>query len=134
MSENKTLREKDTEISLETAEKWIQKWKEPKNELEAKNKVRAFLIPKINLEMVLAQGIDAARAYIGINDEGVQTLMIVGTKYNPKTLIYEDMLPKGSDSKDSEDGEDVKTAAVPPGIYDFSLPCPPQGDPSSPLN
>ncbi|MDN3674394.1 hypothetical protein QWY99_15195 [Flavobacterium branchiarum] len=134
MSENKKLREKDTEISLETAEKWTKKWKDPKNEIEGKNKVRAFLIPKINLEMVLAQGIDAARAYIGINDEGVQTLMIVGTKYNEKTLIYEDMLPKSSESKDSEDSEGVSAKALPPAIYDFSLPCPPQGDPSSPLN
>lgn len=133
MSENKTLREKDTEISLETAEKWTKKWKDPKNEIEAKNKVRAFLIPKINLEMVLAQGIDAARAYIGINDEGVQTLMLVGTRLNKDTLIYEDMLPKPGDSNpgNSKDGNET---AIPPAIYDFSQPCPPQGDPSSPLN
>lgn len=128
MSENNKLREKDTEISLDTAEKWTKKWRDPKNELDAKIKVRAFLIPKINLEMVLAQGIDAARAYIGINDDGVQTLMLVGTKYNSETLIYEDMLPKSTDSKDANE------AAVPAGIYDFSQPCPPQGDPSSPLN
>ncbi|AYN04963.1 hypothetical protein [Flavobacterium sp. 140616W15] len=109
------------------------KWKDPKNGIEAKNKVRAFLIPKINLEMVLAQGIDAARAYIGINDEGVQTLMLVGTRLNKDTLIYEDMLPKPGDSKpgNSKDGNET---AIPPAIYDFSQPCPPQGDPSSPLN
>jgi hypothetical protein len=126
MTENNKLREKDTEISLETAEKWVKNWREPKSDADPKNKVRAYLIPKINLEMVLKQGIDAARAYIGINDAGEQTLMIVGTKYNEKTGIYEDMLPKGVD-----DGYGDETS---PAIYDFSQPCPPQGDPSSPLN
>ncbi|MCC9071451.1 hypothetical protein LNQ49_07600 [Flavobacterium sp. F-65] len=128
MSENNKLRERDTEISLETAEKWTKKWRDPKNEADSKNKVRAYLIPKVNLELVLKQGIDAARAYIGINDAGEQTLMIVGTKYNEKTGIYEDMLPKGTNLKGAY-GEEGS-----PAIYDFSQPCPPQGDPASPLN
>ncbi|MCV9934494.1 hypothetical protein OIU80_19615 [Flavobacterium sp. LS1R47] len=128
MTENNKLREKDTEISLETAEKWAKNWKDPKSDSDSKNKVNAYLIPKINLELVLKQGIDAVRAYIGINDAGEQTLMIVGTRYNEKTGIYEDMLPKGVDAE-GRYGDETS-----PAIYDFSQPCPPQGDPSSPLN
>lgn len=130
MKENYRLREKDTEIPLETAEKWTKKWSDPKTEIVQKNKVRAFLIPKINLELVLKQEIDAVRAYMGINDEGEQTLLIVGTRYDEKTGIYVDMLPE---SNNKEGGADNDVNAIPPAIYDFSQPCPPGGDPSSPL-
>ena len=119
------LPEKDTEITLEVAQKWVETWKKQSNDEVAKKKVDSYLIPKVNLEKVLAQGIDAARAYMGIDDAGLPTLMIVGTKYDEKTGIYVDMVP-GS-GLEGENGGD--------GIYDFSQPSPPStGDDSSPMN
>ncbi|MET3022299.1 hypothetical protein [Flavobacterium hydatis] len=130
MKEKNRLRERDTEIPLATAEKWTKNWSDPKNEIDSKEKVRAFLIPKINLELVLKQEIDAVRAYLGINDEGEQTLLIVGTRYDEETGIYVDMLP-GSNHEERQ--AENKVNAIAPAIYDFSQPCPPGGDPSSPL-
>ncbi|WPO79195.1 hypothetical protein [Flavobacterium sp. KACC 22761] len=122
---NQKLPERDTNIPLELAQTWVAKWKKQTDEETAKKRVDSFLIPKVNLEKVLAQGIDAARAYIGINDEGLQTLMIVGTTYNEKTGIYEDQIPNDKDGV-AEDGA---------GIYDFSEPSPPAtADPNSPMN
>ncbi len=126
MTNNKLLRDKDTEISLETAERWVKKWREAKPESAKKKKVNSFLIPKYNLEKVLEQGIDAARAYIGINDKGEETLMIVGTRYDAKTEIYLDMIPRKVACNIPEAGEGE--------IYDFTSACPPNGDPSSPLD
>lgn len=124
MADNNKLREKDTEISLEVAQKWVKKWKDLKDEEVSKKKVDSFLIPKYNLEQVLLKGIDAARAYIGINEAGEQTLMIVGTRYDEKTGIYKDVLP-GYGLEDNNGS----------GIYDFTDPCPPgTADPDSPMN
>ncbi|TDO94010.1 hypothetical protein [Flavobacterium sp. 245] len=124
---NQKLPERDTDISLEVAQDWVAKWKKQTDEETAKKRVNSFLIPKVNLEKVLAQGIDAARAYIGINDKGLQTLMIVGTTYNEETGIYEDQIPGNKvAAKSYGDGA---------GIYDFSEPSPPTPpDPNSPLN
>ncbi len=132
MAENRELRNKDTEITLVTAQGWVANWKKTVGEDLGKKKVDSFLIPAVNLEKVLAQNIDAARAYIGINNEGLQTLMIVGTRKNDKG-IYVDMLPdygpqatgEGKDGGDFIGGE----------IYDFSEPSPPAvADPKSPMN
>ncbi|WP_051234359.1 hypothetical protein [Flavobacterium denitrificans] len=122
---NQQLPERDTDISLEVAQEWVAKWKKQTDEETAKKRVNSFLIPKVNLEKVLAQGIDAARAYIGINDQGLQTLMIVGTTFNKETGIYEDQIPNYK-ALSSGDGA---------GIYDFSEPSPPAtADPNSPMN
>ncbi|MTH17349.1 hypothetical protein [Flavobacterium sp. LC2016-01] len=124
---NQKLPERDTDISLEVAQDWVAKWKKQTDEETAKKRVNSFLIPKVNLEKVLAQGIDAARAYIGINDKGLQTLMIVGTTYNEETGIYEDQIPGYKVA--------AKAAAEGAGIYDFSEPSPPTPpDPNSPMN
>ena len=117
------LPEKDTEISLPVAQQWVSKWKKATDDELRNKKVDSYLIPKVNLEKVLAQGIDAARAYIGINEQGLQTLMFVGTRYDEKTGIYVDMVPR----EGVEGGGD--------GIYDFTQPSPPAtGDDSSPMN
>ncbi|OXA77351.1 hypothetical protein SAMN05444397_103510 [Flavobacterium aquidurense] len=118
------LPEKDTEITLKTAQGWVASWKKATDDDLRKKKVDSYLIPKINLEKVLEQGIDAARAYIGINEDGLQTLMIVGTRYDEKTGIYVDMVPRNGVEEGGGDG-----------IYDFAQPSPPAtGDDSSPMN
>jgi hypothetical protein len=120
------LPEKDTEITLKTAQGWVASWKKTTDEDLRKKKVDSYLIPKVNLEKVLAEGIDAARAYIGINDAGMQTLMIVGARYDEKTGIYVDIVSGYGDEENAGGGS---------GIYDFTEPSPPyQGDPNSPMN
>ena len=64
--------------------------------------------------------IDAVRAYIGVDENNVEKLMLVGTKYDKENDIYYDMLPERS----LQDGD----------IYDFTTPCPPCCDPTSALN
>lgn len=63
------------------------------------------------------------RAYIGVDDNNVEKLMIVGTKYNPDRGIYEDMITVGVSTNEEEQDD----------IYDFTRPCPTDCKPSSPL-
>ena len=131
MAENHELPEKGTEITLKEAQGWVTNWKKTNDEDLRKKKVDSFLIPRVNLEKVLAQGIDAARAYVGINNEGLQTLMIVGTR--KENGIYVDMLP-GYGPEGAVEGKDGGTF-VGGEIYDFSEPSPPAvADPKSPMN
>jgi hypothetical protein len=125
MKHNK-LKNGDTKIPLKTAQEWVKKWKALKDD-QTRKRVDSYLIPSQNLALVLAQGIDAARAYVGINEKGEETLMLVGTKWDEEKGIYVDMIPGYL----CTDEESVVTA----GIYDFTEPCPPgKPDPSSPMN
>ncbi|MGZ9735692.1 hypothetical protein [Flavobacterium sp. GNP002] len=111
-------------IPLKTAQKWAKRWSKKEGDYNKHHHVNAFLIPKVDLLEVLSEGVDAVRAYIGVDDAGVEKLMIVGTKFNPETGIYVDMI---SDTfGNSAGGQD--------NIYDFTEPCPPASDPESPLN
>lgn len=111
-------------IPLKTAQKWTKRWSKKEGDYNKHHHVNAFLIPKVDLLEVLAEGVDAVRAYIGVDDAGVEKLMIVGTKFNPETGIYVDMI---SDTLGN-------SAAGQDNIYDFTEPCPPASDPESPLN
>ena len=111
-------------IPLKTAQKWAKRWSKKEGDYNKHHHVNAFLIPKVDLLEVLAEGVDAVRAYIGVDDAGVEKLMIVGTKFNPETGIYVDMI---SDTLGN-------SAAGQDNIYDFTEPCPPASDPESPLN
>ncbi len=55
-----------------------------------------------------------------MDDNGVEKLMFVGTKYDAATNTYYDMLPGRSVGDNS--------------VYDMTMPCPNACDPSSPLN
>ncbi|MGL2988278.1 hypothetical protein ACSVH5_11845 [Flavobacterium sp. RSSA_27] len=112
------------EITLPTAQEWVKKYKAPKAEDNSK-KVDAYLIPLESLQKVMDQKIDAVRAYKGINDAGEETLMLVGTVLDSKTGIYVDVFPNGIGNAESGDTEIV---------YDGTVPCPPNGDPNSPMN
>lgn len=115
-------------ISLEKAQRWAKRWAKKEGHYNKHHHLQAFLIPKADLLEVLVEGIDAARAYIGVHKKHDGTyeekLMIVGTKFNPSTGIYEDMIDMGDGSK----------LTVADSIYDFTQPCPPYGDSASPLN
>jgi hypothetical protein len=111
-------------IPLNEAQRWAKRWSKKEGDYNKHHKVNAFLIPKVDLLEVLKEGVDAVRAYIGVDDNGVEKLMIVGTKLDPKTGIYVDMISVGEGN----------TAVNQDNIYDFTEPCPPAGDPKSPLN
>lgn len=114
------------EITLPTAQEWVKKYKETAIEAESRAaKIDGYLIPIESLQGVMKQKIDAVRAYVGINDQGEQTLMLVGTRLNVKTGIYEDVFPKTVNNEAAKEEEIV---------YDASRPCPPFGDPNSPMN
>lgn len=112
------------EITLPTAQEWVKKYKEPKLEAKSK-KIDAYLIPLESLQKVMDQKIDAVRAYKGINELGEETLMFVGTVLNTKTGIYEDVFPQAFNNEVASETEIV---------YDGGRPCPPYGDPNSPMN
>ncbi|HEY4628244.1 MAG TPA: hypothetical protein VIH02_03080 [Flavobacterium sp.] len=111
-------------ISLNEAQRWAKRWSKKEGDYNKHHNVNAFLIPKVDLLEVLNEGVDAVRAYIGVDDNGAEKLMIVGTKLDPKTGIYVDMITVGIGNVEGEQDN----------IYDFTEPCPPAGDPKSPLN
>ncbi|MCL6462421.1 hypothetical protein SAMN05444372_10231 [Flavobacterium micromati] len=121
-------------IPLKTAQKWAKRWRNKESSYNKYNELSAFLIPSIDLAEVLAEkGSEYVRAYIGVEKIApttkgekptyVEKLMFVATKLNLETGIYEDMIPLASDNDTNEEI----------GIYDLSRPCPPYGDPTSPL-
>ena len=123
-SEEKIQGKSINAIPLKTAQKWAKRWSKEEGDYNKHHHVNAFLIPKVDLLEVLKEGVDAVRAYIGVDDNNVEKLMIVGTKYDPVTKIYVDMITVGVGNAIAEQDD----------IYDFTSPCPPNGDPNSPLN
>ena len=121
-TENPQLNKVTNAISLNEAQRWAKRWSKEEGQYNKHHHVHAFLIPKKDILEVLVEGIDAVRAYIGVNDKGVEKLMIVGTKLDPLTGIYEDMISEG-------DGVNKEADT----IYDFTEPCPTACDPESPM-
>jgi hypothetical protein len=125
-------------IPLKTARKWAKRWTQREGKYNKHHELNAFLIPAIDLGELLQEGGTHVRAYIGVQkikpeQKGdkptyVEKLMFVGTKYNPETKIYEDLI---TITAPETEGNSQATAD---DIYDFTKPCPPDGDPSSPLN
>lgn len=113
------MAEKVNTIDLQTAQNWAKTWRKVEGNYNSHHEVHAFLIPKADLTELLAQGVDAVRAYIGVDENNVEKLMLVGTIYDAATDIYTDMLPN-----QSPEGS----------IFDFVSPCPPCCDPTSALN
>ncbi|AXG74391.1 hypothetical protein DVK85_09160 [Flavobacterium arcticum] len=107
-------------ITLDTAQSWAKKWRKEEGTYNSHHEVHAFLIPKEDLIEVLEEGVDAVRAYLGVDDLNEEKLMIVGTRYDAATDTYVDMTPNK-----------VIDAGY---IYDFTRPCPPSCDSASPLN
>jgi hypothetical protein len=105
-------------IHLKEAQRWVKRWSKKEGNYNKHHELHAFLIPKVDLLEVLREDVDAVRAYIGLDDNGVEKLMIVGTKYDAVTGIYVDMIT----------ADDVNVADA---IYDFSKPCPPVCDANS---
>jgi len=112
---------KKNSISLQTAKSWAKNWRSKESTYNKYHECKAFNIPKIDLQEVLAEkGVASIRAYIGVDANGEEKLMIVGVNAQGK-----DMLTLTKDGTLAADGG---------AIYDFSKPCPTECDPESPLN
>jgi hypothetical protein len=95
-------------ITLAQAQAWATKWRS-----NPANTVKAHLIPEVDISQLLAEpGIANIRAYIGIDDNGTNKLMLVGV---------------------DADGKDMINDATGQYIYDFTRPCPADCDNTSPL-
>ena len=114
------------EISLQTAEKWTKAFQNNIEIEDSKKKVNAFLIPRESLEAVLALKTEAVRAYMGINYNNEETLLFVGANKD-ETGVYRDVFGTSETEKEPNEDEDISI------VYDASRPCPPYGDPNSPL-
>ncbi|WP_299439123.1 hypothetical protein [uncultured Aquimarina sp.] len=138
-------------IPCEEASEWTAAWRK-----KHPNACNAFLVPVVDLIEVLnemgvlsdkvaakAQGEACIkglkiRAYGAVGSDSPEKkpeekLLVVGTKYNRKTKVYQDIINEEIDAGDvklNSFGEPVVSS----GIYDFTEPCPPSCDPNSPLN
>jgi hypothetical protein len=122
---------KKNTISLKIAKNWAKRWRNMESSYNKHNSLKAFNIPKIDLQEVLAEdGVASIRAYIGVEKKtdtnGKPTyeekLMIVGVNALNQDMIT---VPKsvGDSVTDPTDGD----------IYDFTKPCPTHCPPDSPL-
>ncbi len=98
----------DFTITLDEAKKWATSWRtNPPKDL-----AKGHLIPgKALLELLSTKNVVNIRAYMGVDENGIQKLMFVGVNEDGNDLIDEDHL-----------------------IYDHTNPCPKSCDPLSPLN
>jgi hypothetical protein len=103
--------EKNT-ITLEQAQEWVAKWKAEGANYLAKNQLKAFLIPGIDVTQVISEECTDVRSYLGLDVNNQPHLVIVGVD------------AKGNDMIDDTKGW---------YIYDFSHPCPSTCDVNSPL-
>ena len=95
-------------ISLEKAQTWAREWRS-----NPENKVKAHLIPQIDItELMAEEKVVNIRAYIGVDENGENKLMLVGV---------------------DEEGNDLINEAEGEYIYDFTKPCPNTCDVDSPL-
>jgi len=108
MSENKSQETAVNTITLETAQAWAQKWRDTPGAT-----VKAHLIPQIDITQLMNEkDVVDIRAYIGIDDNGENKLMLVGVDANGNDLI--------------DDANEQY-------IYDFTKPCPTTCNVTSPL-
>lgn len=95
-------------ITLTQAQQWAARWRENPN-----NTVKAFLIPNMDIKQLLKEeGVQDVRAYVGIDENNEQKLMLVGVDAAGNDLI-----------------NDEKSQF----IFDFTQPCPTKCDTKSPL-
>ena len=95
-------------ITLKQAQEWATTWRS--NPL---NTVKAHLIPNVDIKELLNENnVVDVRAYIGVDEKGVNKLMLVGVDINGNDLI-------------NDTNGDY--------IYDFTKPCPSTCDIESPL-
>jgi hypothetical protein len=97
---------KDT-ITLDEAKNWVKKWRtSPPKDLAYAHLIKGEVLSTI----LAAENVVDVRAYMGVDENGDQKLILVGVDANGKDLINSNHL-----------------------IYDKTIWCPPGCDASSPL-
>jgi hypothetical protein len=98
-------------IPLQTSVNWTSAWRSANP-----NSIKAFKIDMQEVNDMLREvGVSSIRAYFGL-DNGIEKLVLVAVDANGNDII-----------NPTVDGHIIS------GTYDFSQPCPPTCDPSSPL-
>lgn len=145
-------------IPCAEAAEWTKAWRDKyqNDQKPVVNPTSAYLVPVVDLIEVLnemgvlsdkvaekAQGQACVkglkiRAYMAIGSEDSdekleEKLLVVGTKYNRKTKVYEDIINEEVDINEGKLSA-FGTPITSSGIYDFTSPCPPDCDDNSPLN
>jgi len=121
------MSQQDKKIDLDTAQTWTAEWRSEESNYNSHNQCNAFLIPVQDLQGVLAEMGNPTnnayvRGYLGVDPtDNTEKFIIVGTQYNSRTGVYEDLLPNADNSNGYS-------------IWDFSKPCPPNCDENSSLN
>ncbi|MWB96842.1 hypothetical protein GON26_20980 [Flavobacterium sp. GA093] len=106
------------QVPLSIAKEWEKRYEDDTTVEDAKNKLKAFLIPRESLEKVLALDTDAVFAYLGINDQNEKTLFFVGAELDKETGRYTNVYGQSStQNKAAEAADDV--------VYDGVRPSPP---------
>lgn len=105
-------------IDLTDAITYAKRWRKEEGTYNAHHELHAFLIPKEDFQGILTENIDAVRGYLGVDDNGNEKLMFVGTKYDEVTETYIDLTPNMGDYS----------------IYDMTRPCPNACDNNGILN
>jgi hypothetical protein len=111
-------RKPDT-IELDDAIRYARRWRKEEGQYYQQHELHAFWIPKEDFLGILTENVDAVRGYLGVGDDGIEKLMFVGTKYDPITETYVDLLPGTPENYN---------------IYDMTRPCPNMCDNNSILN
>ena len=92
-------------IELTIAKRWVARWRENQNIYNEDHHIKGFNIPLFDLAQLQQElDIEAVRAYIGIDDDWKEKILLVATDVNGNDLI------------DPSKGQ---------YIYDFITPCPP---------
>ncbi|MCG2612569.1 hypothetical protein LZZ90_13725 [Flavobacterium sp. SM15] len=108
MTEENTTQKAVNTISLTTAQAWAKKWRDTPGAT-----IKAHLIPQADITQLMAEkDVVDVRAYIGIDENGINKLMLVGVD------------TKGNDLIDDTNEQ---------YIYDFTQPCPDTCNVTSPL-
>lgn len=110
--------DKPDTITLSDAITYATTWRAVEGSYNKHHELHAFLIPKADFVGILTEEIDAVRGYLGVDNEGKEKLMFVGTKYDAATHTFVDLLPTMGDYS----------------IYDLTRPCPNACDKDSILN
>lgn len=108
---------KGLDLKLDIALEWAKNWRSS-NDYDH-TALHGIHVSKFDLDRMKDQEADGARFYLGIDQKGDAKVMVVGTKWNPETGTYDDMLPEME-----HEGK----------VYDFSMPCPKACSSKSPFN
>ncbi len=111
-------------VKLSDAETWTKKWRGVEGTYNKHQSCHGFLIPADDLRGLLAEfdgqkGTQYVRAYLAVDENNVEKLVIVATQPEDGGASYKDIITGYNGTGD---------------IWDFTKPCPPKCDINSPLN